>query len=293
MPSWIDDLYAVFTQDAGGRGLGGVIGPESFSEAINQLIKADRVLMMTGFFIADALRGETDGPPGTMTLARALVRLGKTVMVLTDDYSEPLLRSCAEVLAVDGELTLRSLPQDTSLPVYQRVMDTFEPDVVISIERPGMNREGKCLSMSRVDLSAYVPCFDPLFRLAFRAGIPTIAIGDGANELGMGSLPPEALSNVLHGDEIAAVTGCDHLIVAGVSNWGGAALVAGLSCLCGENLLHTADQEVDMVEAMIDAGGIDGKRKEAIVSVDGLDMVVHREIIRQMHGIIGAAAQVS
>lgn len=288
MRSWIDRLHGVYTKDEGGRGLGDAVGPENLSDAIERLVVADRVLLMTGFFIADAMAGETDGPPGTVSLASALLRLGKSVRILTDAYSQSLVSACAEVLDCGPNLEIVSIDRDTASTDYRHLVEAFSPDAIVSIERPGMNRDGKCLSMSRVDLSAHVPCFDPVFHTAKQMGIPTIAIGDGANELGMGSLPRHVLRKVPHGEEIAAVTDCDHLIVAGVSNWGGAALVAGMSCRIGKNLLHTAEEERSMVEAMVDVGGIDGKTKSATVSVDGIEITYHQQVVRDLQAIIAS-----
>jgi hypothetical protein len=59
----------------------------------------------------------------------------------------------------------------------------------------------------------------------------TIGIGDGGNEIGMGSLPKEIIeSGIPNGEVIAAATPVDSLIVAGVSNWGGYGLLAAMAC---------------------------------------------------------------
>src|SRR5680860_1516297 len=58
----------------------------------------------------------------------------------------------------------------------------------------------------------------------------TIGIGDGGNEIGMGSLPQEIINrDIPNGEMIAATTSTDHLIVAGVSTWGGYGIVAALA----------------------------------------------------------------
>ena len=60
----------------------------------------------------------------------------------------------------------------------------------------------------------------------------TIGIGDGGNEIGMGKLPAGLIAqHVPNGAQIACVTSCDHLVVAGVSNWGAYGLAAGVRLL--------------------------------------------------------------
>ena len=67
-----------------------------------------------------------------------------------------------------------------------------------------------------------------------------IGIGDGGNEVGMGKLYNEiiACESIKHAPEIACVTSCDHLIVAGVSNWGGYALSTAVAVLAAESILQ-------------------------------------------------------
>ncbi len=49
----------------------------------------------------------------------------------------------------------------------------------------------------------------------------TIGIGDGGNEIGMGKISMETIArNINRGAQIACRVPADHLIVAGISNWG-------------------------------------------------------------------------
>lgn len=61
--------------------------------------------------------------------------------------------------------------------------------------------------------------------------ISTIGIGDGGNEIGMGKVQKRVIDCIQNGRAIASTITTDHLITAGVSNWGGSALVAALSIL--------------------------------------------------------------
>ncbi len=86
--------------------------------------------------------------------------------------------------------------------------------------------------------------FDRLVIEAREYGIPTIAVGDGGNEAGMGNVRDLIELYIPLGEKIASVVEVDHLITAGVSNWGGAyGLVAQASILAGTNLLADWDEE--------------------------------------------------
>ena len=61
--------------------------------------------------------------------------------------------------------------------------------------------------------------------------IATIGIGDGGNEIGMGKVHQQVIEHILNGQNIASTVATDHLVTAGVSNWGGSALVAALRVL--------------------------------------------------------------
>src|SRR5205807_1527308 len=68
-------------------------------------------------------------------------------------------------------------------------------------------------------------------------GLPTIGVGDGGNEIGMGKIPWDVIRrNVPNGGLIACRVPTDYLIVAGVSNWGAYALAAGVALLRGAKL---------------------------------------------------------
>jgi hypothetical protein len=78
---------------------------------------------------------------------------------------------------------------------------------------------------------------------------------------------------------IASVVGVDHLVVAGVSNWGGYGVTAALSRLAGQELLHTAEQERRLVEACVAAGAADGVTRRRVATVDGLPLATHAAIV--------------
>jgi hypothetical protein len=103
----------------------------------------------------------------------------------------------------------------------------------------------------------------------------TIGIGDGGNEMGMGKIPHETIvKNIPNGDLIHCRVPTDHLIVAGVSNWGAYALVAGINVL---RQVHPPavgfdlDEERRILEVMVREGPlVDGVTGKQTATVDGL-----------------------
>ena len=103
----------------------------------------------------------------------------------------------------------------------------------------------------------------------------SIGIGDGGNEIGMGKVSWDTIRrNVPNGGLIACRVPTDHLIVAGVSNWGAYGLAAGVALLRGVMLpkeLFDPDRERALLQAMVDAGPlVDGVTGRQTATVDGL-----------------------
>jgi hypothetical protein len=102
-----------------------------------------------------------------------------------------------------------------------------------------------------------------------------IGIGDGGNEIGMGKVPHETIvKNIPNGDLIHCRVPTDHLIVAGVSNWGAYALAAGVYVLRGVKPppdLFDPDRERQILEVMVRDGPlVDGVTGRQTATVDGL-----------------------
>jgi hypothetical protein len=114
----------------------------------------------------------------------------------------------------------------------------------------------------------------------------TIGVGDGGNEIGMGKVRARLsrLGSLMA--RIAAVVSTDHLVVAGVSNWGAYGITAELGRLAGCALLHTPETERRLIEACVKAGAVDGITRRPEATVDGLDLDVHASFLR----LLGVAA---
>lgn len=280
---YFDRIELVIGKDAGNRGLGNIQRKNDLRGGVEALLEAENVFILTGFCIKDTMTGETDGPMGAASLANGLLQLGKKVTLVTDSYSEKLLEACCQALGIVTELVIVPYvgAEDYCIELIHKGM----PDMVVAIERPGRGKDGKCYSMRGEDLSEFIPNTDPLLYEATKLNIKTLAIGDGGNEVGMGKIAEHIRNHVKLGEKICAVTSTDYLITTGVSNWGGHGVVAGLSVLTSQPLLHEVQQELEMLKGMIAVGGVDGCSKKSTLSVDGLSLEENLEILQELINI--------
>ena len=140
------------------------------------------VLIATGFYIPAGAAPETDGPPGAIALGRVIASLGSRVLYVTDAYSAPVLRG----LIGRGEDVLEFPIEDhqASRTHAADLVASLAPSLTIAVERCGLTDEGLYRNMRGVDVSNYHAKIDYLFRLH-----PcSVGIGDGGNEIGMGSV---------------------------------------------------------------------------------------------------------
>jgi hypothetical protein len=300
----ITAIDALVRSDPGGRGLASRAPANPLVQAGSVLASSRRIVIATGFCIRACMIGETDGPPGAACLARALRSPGRGIVVVTDRHSEALV---VRALAVQGsDASVLTIPQDQTEAdkEIRNLLADFDPDCIVAIERPGSAADGSRYSMRAEKLDDLVPSLDLLFEpdavsvpysKAARPGPVTIAVGDGGNELGMGSLPAKLRATVPHGDTIFAASGAAYPIVAGVSNWGAWALAAcallwqrtaasgGATGSLG--VLPLPDTELEVLRSIVDAGAVDGSLKTRRLGVDGLDLTEYLEVIRGIHAL--------
>ena len=249
-----------------------------------------RVGLITGFYVplGSPPAAETDGPVGTALLAKGLAEVGIPCRLATD---EPCHSACAAALAGAGA---SAVPVDaTDVATTIAMWRTAGITHAISIERCGRSADGTPRNMRGLDISSYTAPLDDIFT----AGPwETIAIGDGGNEIGMGSLPREVIAQYVdHGETIACVTPARHLIVAGVSNWGAYALLGALAALrrdWRERLLACLDETLDkaVLEATVNLGpAVDGVSRLRTMTVDNLDWSVHHKKLREIRALVEAA----
>ena len=232
------------------------------------------VLITTGFYILRTGTPETDGPPGAVAIGLALQRLGRRVLYVTDRASEALMR---ELTAPEQVVTFPVTGAGASMRHARELLARHSPALLISIERCGRTEDGRYLNMRGLDISAETAQIDFLFDGA----IPSVGVGDGGNEIGMGNVADAvAACGKLVSDP--CVTRVSRLVIASVSNWGGYGLVAALSSQSRRDLLPTVDEERRLVERTAALGAVDGTTGEADGKVDGFDPPVTAEILTDL-----------
>ncbi len=183
--------------------------------------------IITGFYVplGTPPAAETDGPVGAALLAGGLRRLGIACRVRhRRSHATRRARPRCAVPHAALDVTCRSVVRG-SMTRSRSGGSWRHTRGVDRTMRPQCRWRPR--NMRGEDISAFTTPLDELF---LAGPWQRIAIGDGGNEIGMGSVPASVIgAHVAHGEKIACVTPATHLIVAGVSNWGAYALIGGLA----------------------------------------------------------------
>lgn len=314
--SLIDKIDRFIRRDPAQRGLIGSeseYGPlcpgHLFAAAEHLAEHGEHVGLVTGFYIpgADPPAAETDGPPGAIMLALALAALEIRCTILTDSSCVSAVRVAATAAGCD-EAEVVVYPHAS--PQWLREFYTSGPGStlthLVSVERvgpshhvesltaqsrdsqppvegflssvPAENR-GRCHNMRGEIIDEQTADMHRLFEelAGYRPQAKTIGIGDGGNEIGMGSIPWEMLVQRLEGQHASRIPcriATDWNIVAGTSNWGGYALAAAV-LLLRDQQHRLADwgraHQQAVLEHMVEAGpAVDGVTRRCEATVDGL-----------------------
>jgi hypothetical protein len=144
------------------------------------------------------------------------------------------------------------------------------------------------------DLAAKV---DHLFLALQAHGVPTVAVGDNGNELGLGRLADAVRRAIPHGDRCvcpcgggtAAAVGADAVLTAAVSDWGGYGLAAAVAFLADKpGALAPSSVLGHLLWTAIDSGIIDGS-VYAVPAVDGVGLEYNLRLIDTLHDILDYA----
>lgn len=232
------------------------------------------VIIGTGFPVTSTF--ETDGPVGAIALYDAMQSLGARPILAC---GPPLCDSLDEDYRV---LHLGARDLETARQEAREKLQDLQPEAVVSIERPGLAEDGRYYNMRGEDITEHCAFFDPFLS---SAGCPTIAIGDGGNEIGMGNIA-NAIARL---DINASVTTCDELLVADVSNWGAYGLIAFLALWSDRDLLGEVSP-VEILDYLSARGSVDGVTRENTLTEDGLEAEEGLRVIQELRTLTGFLA---
>jgi hypothetical protein len=282
---------------------------------LDNVKKGDYVILLSGAGISPWLEwGETDGPTGIASLARALsFGLGANpVYVGNEKELGPVIAAgvAAGVTVLDREAIEVYKRKNTALSVpfplgeegarqkALEIMDGFNPSAVIGVEKHAPNPVGVWHSAAGQAISGDTqPHVHHIVDEAKKRGVFTLGIGDGGNEIGYGLIRDEA--NEIYrraygktcqcgcggGEATAAAT--DVLISAAVSNWGAYGVSAVLAYMLGDPMvLQDADTERRMVEAMAAKGAAAAGLGASLPIVDGTSAAVQQAIVTILQEIV-------
>jgi len=271
----------------------------------DELTPEDVVIILTGFPIPPMMISETDGPPGAVALSRAIIEgLDANVIVGCDPGAVEICSATARAggLSVvsrekvfESRLSVAVEPVPSGLSdaeAYASKLANLEPTALIAIEKVGPNREGVYHNMAGIDVSDASAEVRPLFDQL--DDIITVAVGDGGNEVGMGSIESIIRDAIDHGAKcrcecrsgIACSLETDLLVPAAVSNWGAYGIIACMSLLLDRDLLHDPTVEARMLMEASLAGAVDGLRGGTLGWCDGIPPTTHEATVRLLREVI-------
>jgi hypothetical protein len=278
---------------------------------------------------------ETDGPPGALVLAQTLQALGIDSLIVTDGFCFGAVAAAAQCAGFSAARLIR-YPDDDDAAAGRDALARWRIELLrpesgdavshlIAVERAGpshtseslvrQSRSGAapadrfnqqvplehrdhCHNMRGEIIDRYAGGVHRLFEEIASAcpSAKTIGIGDGANEIGMGSIPWEDLERRLAGEQSGRVPcriAANWNIVAGTSNWGAYALAAAVALLRGDPAAIAAfdsRQQQAVVEHMVMQGpAVDGVTRRQEATVDGLPFLTYIQPWQAIRAKLGLA----
>ena len=245
-------------------------------EAAKEILswKRGNVLLATGFYVAG--HAETDGPAGTVVLAKALKTLGFRPYVLTDE-------NCSQYRAPEGLETIY-MSYEEGDGFCRSLLEDLQPVGLISIERCGENIRGDYVNMHGESIRSHTAQIDRLFDAAY-GNVPTIGVGDGGNEIGMGNLAEVIAEKP---PLVPCRTRVDKLVIATVSNWGAYGITAYLAILSGTAVFPPVEDVKAYLQRTVLLGSVDGSSEENVCRVDGFSPAESEEVYEALRQAAGA-----
>lgn len=278
------------------------------AEALCSTIKENNVVFIfTGFVLLPYRVPEMDGMVGTILMARALIKAfhAKPVIICPEECVKAVIK-CGHTVGYqvyeDMEL-VKEMPLcmgvipftrdgTAAAALAERICETIMPDAMIASEAPGANAVGKYHNAVGKDVTDLEAKSDVLWNYLREKQVPSIAIGDLGNEIGMHNLSTHIKKYIPYtaknecacgcGGGILATSEADHVITATCSDWGCYGLIAALAFLKKNiDILHEESMEEEVMKEASRNGMIDmtGSLRPGI---DGFDMKMNAGIVSMM-----------
>jgi len=191
-------------------------------------------------------------------------------------------------------------PVHTSTSAIQSSSDLHDSSTIHDMFRKYGPKadDGCCYNMLGESIDEYEFGLHYLFETVARhqKNIVTIGIGDGGNEIGMGTVPWVVIhENICSGigGKIACRLKTDFNIVAAVSNWGAYALAASLALHIKSpasflTTITKESEEMYLHSLILNRLAVDGVLAYPRMSVDGLEWSVHASVIGLIQKIVSS-----
>ncbi|HNV34689.1 MAG TPA: DUF4392 domain-containing protein [Bacillota bacterium] len=313
----VKPIYDAARERQGGKPLS-----YSFSKGLIDCAKeGSAAVLATGFMIRRAMQPETDGITGTAYLAYVLSEgLGLVPLVACEAAAAGAVSAAIEATGL-RRADLKSLgryatgtrkglyaiigfpaaPERGAKEEHERAAAELAegaPCVFVTIERPGKNAKGvphTTFGVSMGDISADI---DDVMDRMEKSGIPTFAVGDMGNELGMG-LVSDVVGEITPygkkcrcgcGGGVAASRRARYTMMGAISDDACYAVGASLAEQIGRaDLLPDADMIERTLEAAVCSGAVDGITAENGPSIDMIGWETHGYLIGLMREQVLAA----
>jgi hypothetical protein len=277
---------------------------------LDRLQPGGTALFITGFRIPPAGMPETDGLIGSAVLAFALVKARGAIPVFV---CEPeVIAALAAAVRATGLAVVDSLEQARELPLTAAILSfakdeqdskaratqlatEIDAGVCVAIERAGRNARGEYHFAGGKNVTEAIASIDDLYIEASRRGVPTLAVGDFGNELGMGAIVDVVKTETPAGGHCGCGCGggtaceipADLTVACAVSDWGAYALSAAVSYLASDpSAFVTADVYRRVLEATIAVGAVDGTSRLAIPHIDGISDHFNARFVEQLRDVV-------
>lgn len=267
------------------------------------------VIIGTGFLIPPHNKPETDGVVGTALLARGLdLAFNVTSIIVTESEAvENLIWTCTAAglnaytdldKAVKYPHSVGILPisknEETAQLESLKLLKMYNPDVMISIERPGKNKMGIYHGALGNDIGERVAKVDGLFTAIQERGGFTVGIGDLGNELGVGNASMDIAQHIPFGAKCrcscgggtACAVASNAPIIGMSSEVATYGLLAALNIFTEKKVLHDATLQRHVLWESVMHGAVDGPTGRPTATIDIMSSESIERIVELLHDII-------